>query len=304
MLHVGHPKTATTWLQANLFEKPESGFLIPWPDSRSLAIAAFVTVNPYLRDPEWSRSLFQSGLDRAGEDEAGRVPVLSDETLCGDPVQRRYTGRDVADRIHAAFPRARVLIGIREQKAMALSAFREYIFMGGTLPLRDFIGTGCEPLSFTPILREDFLSYDLIVGYYQELYGSENVLVLPIEQLRKDRSLYVRNLRSFCGCPGEFEVDAQPAHVGWSALTLGIRRRLNPLLPTSPLSLGRRQMQNRIAYRICDAIDRMPRRWSHAIERRWKEQISRRYEGAFGESNRRLARLTGIDLGALGYDLG
>ena len=59
-----------------------------------------------------------------------RVPVLSDETLCGDPFQRRYNGGDVADRIHQTFPRAKVLIGIREQKAMAISSYREFIFLG------------------------------------------------------------------------------------------------------------------------------------------------------------------------------
>ena len=233
-----------------------------------------------------------------------RVPVISDETLCGDPIQRRYNGRDVADRIYQAFPRAKVLIGIREQKSMAISAFREYIFMGGTLLLEDFVGAGQEPLSFTPILREDFLAYHHVVGYYQKLYGRENILVLPIEQLQRDRAGYVQTLRRFCGCPGEFNTEAGPTHVGWSAITLAARRTLNPLVPISPLSPGVRQIRNRIANRLCSAIDHLPRRWSAAFERRWKDQVARRYAGTFRESNRRLAELTGLDLAALGYDLG
>ena len=232
------------------------------------------------------------------------MPVLSDETLCGDPFQRRYNGRDVADRIHQTFPRAKVLIGIREQKAMAISSYREFIFLGGTLPLEDFVGTGHEPLSFTPILREDFLAYDLVVGYYQELYGRENVLVLPIEQLQKDQAGYVQTILDFCGCPGRLTIEAKPSRTGWSVIALAAQRMLNPLTPTSPLSLGHRQLRNRVANRLCAAIDRLPRRWSAGIERRWKDQVGRRYAGAFRESNRRLAELTGLDLAALGYDLG
>jgi hypothetical protein len=232
------------------------------------------------------------------------VPVISDETLCGDPIQRRYTGRDVADRLYEAFPRAKVLIGIREQKSMAISAFREYIFMGGTLTLEDFVGSGNEPLSFTPILREDFLAYHHVVDYYQKLYGRENVLVLPIEQLQRDRVSYIQTLRRFCGCRGEFDTDAGPSHVGWSAIALAARRTLNPLVPISPLSLGGRQIRNRIANKLCRAIDHLPHSWSATFERRWTDQVARRYAGVFRESNRQLAELTGLDLAALGYDLG
>ncbi len=302
VLHVGHPKTATTWLQDMVFGNPETGFVIPWDDARGRAIAAFVTVNPYCRDATWARGFFEEELERLADDP--RVPILSDETLCGDPAQRRYTGRDVADRIHQAFPRAKVIIGIREQKAMAISLYREFILQGGLLPLKDFIGTGHEALSFTPILREDFLAYDLIVGYYQGLYGRQNVLVLPIEQLQRDQAGYVKTLLDFCGCPGQLTREAEPRHVGWSALALVARRMLNPLIPTSPLSLGYRQLRNRVAYRLCGAVNRLPRGASASIERNWKDRVDRRYAGVFRESNRRLAELTGLDLAALGYDLG
>lgn len=59
-----------------------------------------------------------------------------------------------------------------------------------------------------------------------------------------------------------------------------------------------------MANRLCGAINRLPRSWSHATEKRWKDQVHRRYAGAFHESNRRLAKLTGLDLATLGYDMG
>lgn len=226
VLHVGHPKTATTWLQGMIFENPETGFVVPWADARSRAIAAFVTVNSYQRQAAWARDFFGTELERLADDP--RVPVLSDETLCGDPFQRRYDGSYVADRIHEVFPRAKILIGIREQKATAVSSYREYIFLGGTLSLEEFIGTGHEPLSYTPILREDFLAYHLVVGYYHGLYGRENVLVLPIELLQRDQSGYIQRILDFCGCPGGFTVDTEPTHAGWSAVALAAQTADQP----------------------------------------------------------------------------
>lgn len=130
------------------------------------------------------------------------------------------------------------MIGIREQKATALSSFREYIFLGGTLSLEEFIGTGHEALSFTPILREDFLAYDLVVDYYQQLFGAENVLVLPIEQLQKDRAGYIQTIFDFCGCCGRLTAPAEPSHTGWSALALAARRVIEPDDPDQPAFHG------------------------------------------------------------------
>jgi hypothetical protein len=79
---------------------------------------------------------------------------------------------------------------------------------------------------------------------------------------------------------------------------------VNPLFQISPLSMGYTQLPHRVGDRLCRAFDRLPRRWSAPIDRRWKDLVARRYAGIFGESNRRLAELTGLDLASLGYDLG
>src|SRR5690606_25747219 len=96
----------------------------------------------------------------------------------------------------------KVLITVREQRSFALSAYREYIAQGGANPLRDFIGTGQEPESFTPILRPEFLMYDRVVAHCQTLFGDENLLVLPYELLRRDPPAYLARLRDFLRLQG------------------------------------------------------------------------------------------------------
>src|SRR5271165_2759791 len=73
VLHVGHLKTATTWVQDNIFDDPRSGFVVPWTDARARAIAAFVTVNPYRLEADWARGLFAEKLELLADDP--RVPV-------------------------------------------------------------------------------------------------------------------------------------------------------------------------------------------------------------------------------------
>ncbi|MHB1557483.1 MAG: sulfotransferase [Isosphaeraceae bacterium] len=306
VFHVGYPKTATTWLQQHIFRDPATGFIVPWsPEEFSGRTAsAFYTVNSYDDDPGFTRSFFEEGLRRcAGE---SGVPIISDEALCGDPCLRvnNYTGRYIADRIHAAFPSARILIGIREQKAIALSLYRQYLqACDGIFSLEFFLGRGDEPLGWTPILHPDYLEYDRIVAHYQKLFGRENVHVLPMEWLQKDPTAYVQSILEFCRCPGRVESLAQARHVGQSAIALTFRRPLNRLFTANPLS-PKPSIGLRILNKLTRIVNRLaPRSWSTPIERRWKEQVARRYTGRFAESNRRLADLTGLDLAALGYEI-
>jgi hypothetical protein len=179
-----------------------------------------------------------------------------------------------------------------------------YIKQSGVFPLEVFLGRGDEPPGFAPILRPDFLKYDRLVAYYQELYGRENLLVLPMELLRKDRQGYIRSILEFCQCPGKIDQPEPARNVSLSPLALEVRRRLNPLVPLNPLTPPPSTPGQRVVYKLAHMIDRLaPKSWGAPLERRWKDFTARRYEGMFRESNRRLAELTGIDLAALGYDL-
>jgi hypothetical protein len=233
------------------------------------------------------------------------VPVISDECLCGDPtLPHVFPGRFIADRIHAAFPRAKILIGVREQKAIAASFYREYLLGTGRNPIERFVGTGKEWLGFAPILPQEYLEYDWVVGYYQKLYGAQNVLVLPMERLKKDATGYIQSLLDFCECTGRIEDFSPPRHVGLSAAALSVRRRLNPLINPSPMRPPPATFLERCVHKTGRVIHRFaPSRLNIPLEQHWKTVIERRYKGVFRESNRRLAHLTGIDLGALGYEV-
>ena len=266
-------------------------------------ITAFITANSFSDDIAWARGLFEEGLKRCAGGPG--VPVISDESLCGDPLMRHFcSGKYLADRIHSVFPSAKILIGVREQKAIAISFYREYLFQDGVFPFDVFLGRGNEPLGFTPILHPDFLEYDRVVGYYQKIYGRDNVLVLPMEMLQRDREGYVRSMLEFCQCSGRIEHLSSPKRVGLSAAALEVRRWLNRLSPSNPLTPPPSTLTQRVVFKLGRAVNRLaPKSFSAPLDRSWKDIVARRYNGMFRESNRRLADLTGIDFAALGYEL-
>ncbi|MEM7239649.1 MAG: hypothetical protein AAF501_17725, partial [Pseudomonadota bacterium] len=152
IFHVGYIKTGTTFLQNQVFCRPEFGLAIAGgAASRSQLITEFVLSDGYGFDPAATNARLV-GLEEDSR-ARGLVPVWSDETLLGNVVERRYDGQVSAARILALAMPKKVLITIREQRSFALSAYREYVKQGGRNTLEHFIGSGQEPVSFTPILR-------------------------------------------------------------------------------------------------------------------------------------------------------
>jgi hypothetical protein len=301
LIHVGLHKTGTTWLQDRVFVNNKLGFDSPWGPMASPAVAEFMLVDPLSFDAK--ATLTRLGPDVNASREKGYIPVLSHEGLSSRPVRGTYYAPTVAGRLHEVFPNARIVIGIREQKGMILSLYRQFVRNGGVYSLKQFIGTGNEPAGWSPLCRLEFFHYDRFVRCYQDLFGQDNVLVQPLELLRDDEPRYLRRLLDFAGSTGSPEDlgKAGVSNAGWGGQTLEIFRFFsrfavrNPLGPKQPWSV-------RNAQRICYKLDKIIPKSRHAkIEKSWKAYIKDRAQSRYDESNAELARLTGLDLASMGY---
>src|SRR5215218_14466 len=109
LLHIGYHKTGTTFLQRRVF--PEPGFSLV-AGAKALR-PAFVVGDPFGFDPMLVRETFRPAIEKVRERDL--VPVLSAERLSGNPHSGGYDSKQIAERLAATFPEARVLIVIREQ---------------------------------------------------------------------------------------------------------------------------------------------------------------------------------------------
>lgn len=191
LIHIGYHKTATTWMQAQLFT-PEHGY-------RMLAdhaeIFAHVT-QPHglVFDPSGMQALIAER--RAGLPE-GHAAVVSSEILSAHPFQGGQMSDVYAHRLKAIAPEARILVSIRAQQKIIASVYMQYLRRGGTMPY-DMFFAGTDMPGFFGFDALHF-EYDRLVGLYQQLFGAENVYVMTQESLVADMDAACRDLAEFAG---------------------------------------------------------------------------------------------------------
>lgn len=313
LVHVGFHKTGTTWLQQHLFTAanpvfeplslrarghstlarrfvwgPDGLLLSPFDDNRA-------AIDAHLAEIQQVR----------GDRLETHVPVMSHERLSGNPHASGFDARVVADRVAGVFPRARILVVIREQVDALLSNYRQYLRIGGTKDLDEYLTQpydGKRP-GFSP----HHFTYLGLVTHYREVFGPEAVLVLAYEQFRDHAEDYFDHLSRFTG--GDVTVDdtildTVVNRVPTPAVLHGLRR-VNRLRRSSSVNAHSRLAAGGIPAAV-DAfvagVGRLaPRGWSRRRMASLREVAHDYVADRYRASNRELARATGLDLPGLGY---
>ncbi len=297
LIHIGYPKTATTWLQTRVFPLDVEGWFQSIGNRRSI-LTSFVTVNGFRFDPCIARAPFEDDLE--GAVSRGRIPVISHERLAGIGPSGGYDAQPIAERLARTFPRARVLIVIREQERMVLSTWQQYVREGGACSLRRYLDPPRD--DNVPLFQFEQFEYDALINYYRQLFTPERVCVLPMEQLARSPQAFLRALAEFARVEAGPHIDHSTVYTGLSGLSLAILRRLNYVVgrndvnPTAPFR-GHRRIGNlltRFDRAVPKGISGLPTRLATSRVRR---MIGDRYQ----QSNIATAQLTGLDLATLGY---
>ncbi|NES21060.1 MAG: hypothetical protein F6K41_19545 [Symploca sp. SIO3E6] len=305
LIHVGYVKTGSTWLQEVFFNNEKAGFLAP-SERESLGgsmdvVEKFIIPNSLNFSAKLAYKVFEPMLQEAAK--YNLVPVISNEGLSGNQLGGDYQGKEYADRIHAAFPEAKIFIVIREQKAILMSAYRHHIGGGGTKTIEEFIGTGDHITGYRPTCRLDHFEYDLLIEYYQKLFGSDNVLVLPIELLKKDQQSFGQKLLNFAESDGSVDYSVEAKNVGFKGGSLAFQRKLNFWVNPPSIIYRKRSLSWNIAYKLSLLVGKgLPNAINENIENSYKQFIIKRVGNLFSESNQRTNRLIDINLTDFGYD--
>lgn len=301
LIHVGYHKTATTWLQNRVFV-PEFHF---WQVMTHKEIFDTVIAPHGLDfDPAPVRRIVAERVAAAPAGAA--VDVISLEALSGLPFFGGRESDDLARRLKAALPEARILLTIREQHAIIASVYMQYLLRAGTQSAEAFFdGTPYD--GYFAFSARNF-EYDRLVGLYQDLFGPEQVLVLPQELIARDQAAAVALLTRFSG-------NAPLAAAGWTPVrergvsypqyAVPLLRRanyfrreamnLNPMIDLGPLG--------RLLYRGAGWLARrpvLPASWSKA--KPVTDLVRRRFGGRFADSNRRLAAMLQHPVSLKGYE--
>jgi hypothetical protein len=306
LIHIGLHKTGSTLLQKHLFSLAEAGFCMP-EGERRLLLETFVLRGP-LEGAESLRTarLRQQALDAV---EIGKTLVLSHERLSGYPASGGFDRALIAQRLAEAFPHARVLIVIREQRAMILSMYLQYISDGGNLSLCRFLNPAEPSILRRPGFRFDYFDYDQLYNCYADVFGQENILLLPYERLLTDLHGSFKCISDFSRdtsdpLPDKLEIPARRVNRARPVAAQYLRRALNSVVrnqladfgvATIPTSYVEHSM-SRLGpiFEILRPIDR-------PLRRHLQRQIDAACTGKYLQSNSRISLSLGLELEKYNY---
>lgn len=298
LIHIGYPKTGTTWLQQRFFRED-------WLDFSRALIWNEAQDHIILPGELWFDAGYVHALaaDRCQEARrAGRVPYLSNELLSGHPMCGGTDSTLIAGRLKRLWPDGKILIVIREQKRMLLSLYKEFIRSGGSWSLARYL----QPVQGNSYRTFDlrYLEYDRLIGHYYELFGREQVRVLPFERFQQDPVAFCNALLEFAGSGvGVTKVTPEIVRPALGGMTIAIGSVLNKFIvrdqhnPNAPVHCKR-------LWRMIRAVGGLwPGFLNRAVDARLRRQIDQFVGVHYGASNARTAELTGWDLRELGYPL-
>lgn len=297
LIHPGFHKTGTTWLQQQLFtDRRHFHMMFDHADIDRLF------VSPH--DLDFSADAAKAEVDtrRSGPD-SGLIDVISSETLCGQMFHGSRLSKVTAQRLADSCGPARILFTVRGQLSATQSIYMQYLKRGGRLSIDDYLSYQPEPGYdwFNPSV----VSYAKLAHCYGDLFGHENILVLPQELLAKDRTAWLSHLFRFlhgADFAGDISLDDRPRE-GVSPPASGI-----PLLRAA--NIFRAGTMNPNAIRslgwLGTALNSIAYRWKLgdvSARKRMRATIARHFSGKFGASNRALQPYCPVDLAQLGYEM-
>jgi len=301
LIHIGLHKTGSTWLQKQLFSDPERGFSDSLGESRNELKRRIVTPDPLFFDAAATAKHYAPSLAAARQ--AGLTTVISHERLSGHPSSG---GRDrcmIAERLHATFPDARILIVIREQRNLIRSMYNQHIKAGGVESLRHYFakpGHARKP-SFSLQMYE----FDKLISFYRDLFGRDRVLALPMELLAQRPQEFVDRIAAFSGHPPVPLDPIRRRNTRRPHFMRILQRPLNMLFfrnELSPGALFHIRHFNRRFSRLRPLFKRLsPRLLERLLDDREMDAVNKLVGDYYAASNRRTQEMIGLPLAEFGY---
>jgi hypothetical protein len=230
LIHVGYPKTGSTFLQAWFERHPELRYA---PGG----LGGFHNVYEVARPPDRAYKYHVTSFEGLSTPHASAGGVRLDfggaEPVREDRVKENQ--RAVCSVLHSLYPGSRVLVVTRGFKGMIISAYSQSVRMGGKLHLDGMCRELAERLRVDAYHYYDF---DYLIRLYGEAFGDENLIVMPYELLRDDQHRFLATLEERLGLRhagielGRVNESLSPEELYWypliSRAVAGAASRLGP----------------------------------------------------------------------------
>lgn len=234
-IHVGIQKTGSTWLQTGYFRQhPQlqviGGAILDRPITRLIQDLYDVPDGRFATSRwriEFERQVEQLKIDGRWR-ENNAITGISNEQLAGhqfDPDASTI----IARRLYDLFGAVKIILILRHPLTWIPSAYAQAV-KGGSLTLR-FSEILTDPAYQKRIALR--MNYSRLIESYVDVFGNENVLVLPYELLREDNFHFLKCINDFLGCEpiidDDFTLESARRNERLSIPMLQLLRQINKL---------------------------------------------------------------------------
>lgn len=242
IVHIGFPKTATTFLQWSIFPNLKGVEYVNYAQCRSI-FQPLIYSDPL----DYSIEAIQDLLVQS------ELPTLySFESLAGSPFYYKGIGRSAIAHSLKSLGFDKVIITIRKQTKAIDSYYRQYVVQGGTLSFRNWLDLSNRRPIPQKYFLTGYLEYDKLIDHYLEVFGQENVLVLSQEELQSNKFDFLRKIESFTHSHYiANEVDSR-ANTALTNLSILLLRFINHFTYSSvrPFHLVSNRFSNRLIWKF------------------------------------------------------
>lgn len=291
VIHIGFPKTATTFLQWEVFPQLEGINYIDYNACRRL-FPYLISLDKLDYELEPVRSAMVQ------YEKAEATNLYSFESLCGSPYA--YKGMNRSSIAHGLRDLGfnKVIITVRDQAKAIDSFYRQYIVHGGTLRFKDWLDIENKRNWMHKHFSLSYLKYDLLAEHYYQLFGAENVLVLDSSSFKSDES--IAKLVQFIGAERvvQKEVDSKRINASLTNLSTNLLRICNYFTYNTirPSQFFTNHISTRNAWLLFKVVldPYFFRFLSSSKSYLTKYDLKNQVDDYFFESNKKLADLTSI----------
>lgn len=182
IIHIGYPRTATTWFQNNVFSSIQNYTFIP----RKLVRKNLFLPLPEMYSNNWPAELRENN-----------KPLLISEEMISGKVRagsiNLYMLDIYAQRINATFNDPLIVIFLRRQPDIIYSFYNLYIKKGGTYPFSKFIRQDLN-LQESMLFSKSFFCYDIPLQILSKTFGKENIKVYLFEEFSENPPAFINRI--------------------------------------------------------------------------------------------------------------
>ncbi|NCO76577.1 MAG: sulfotransferase [Cyanobacteria bacterium] len=303
LIHIGYHKTGSTFLQKQVFNQENFGFISPW--CRQDYYEKLLLVNPFLFDINKTRLFFEEKIEKAAKENL--VSVISEERLSGSITSGGYNNYDMANKLYSLFPQSKILIIIRNQLDMIWSIYKHRLNSDLTVGINEYLEQIQKEFpSFEPFFNFDYLQYHWLINHYQSLFGKDQVLVLPYEMLKDNKVLFLEKISNFTKTNIDTKMNFSQVNKSYSYLSLYFKRWTNFFAPRicRVNSSLYQKINNSFFYRLNQVVENtIPEALIQKVENHMKEIIAEKIHNYYIESNQKTSNIINMDLSLYNYQM-